>query len=231
MILAKGIFLFLLSTFKVWAQDCPPNFYKVSSHQRNAYVKSDGTKVSASVVEEHCLPNRVLESPRPVFKTHRPSGWPEAHEKFKPWTPEEKLSLSRALAVLPKKLSHFGELNLYRSALASENPAVSNSANRIIVFYDSFEKHDLKQVLAHELAHFYWDSLPKYIKQEFLDAADWKLNSDRQSISLKRETIFHPDSYLGPHEDFANTVELFVSDPKRLSTNSKLLKCLERFIK
>jgi len=231
MIVAKGILIFFLTGLRVWAQECPPNYYKVSAHQRNAYLRRDGTKVSASAVEEHCRPKRVLAPPKLVFKSQKPMGWPEADEKFKDWTQEEKLSISRALKTLPKNLSHFGELNLYRSTLGSENPAVSNSENRIIVFYDSFKSHDLKSVLTHELAHFYWDSLNSRVKQDYLEAADWKLNSDKQSISLKREVIHLRDSYLGPHEDFANTVELYIADPKSLGLSPKLLNCLERFIK
>jgi len=60
---------------------------------------------------------------------------------------------------LPKALTNIGEIKFHRSDEKSPNPALSNSENKIITIYDSISTHDQSRVIAHELAHFYWDSM------------------------------------------------------------------------
>jgi hypothetical protein len=60
---------------------------------------------------------------------------------------------------LPKALTHIGEIKLHRSIEKSPNPTLSNSEDKIIVIYDSISTHEKSRVIAHELAHFLWDSM------------------------------------------------------------------------
>ncbi|MFP5492865.1 MAG: hypothetical protein ACLGG0_15285 [Bacteriovoracia bacterium] len=87
------------------------------------------------------------------------------------------------------------------------------------------------RVVAHELAHFYWDSLQNKEREEFLLAAEWRKSIDGYTASLLRKKVQIPDSYIGPHEDFTNSVELFIHDKAQLKDSPALLKCLENFIK
>jgi len=226
-----GLLSIFFTSAKVWSQECPEGFIRISAHERDSYHKADGTKVSAALVESHCRSERKLSKPKPQFKTLKPEGWPEKQETFKAWLLKEKLDVERALKKLPRKLTHFGEIQFFRSRLPSENPAVSNSKNQIIVIYDSVSSHALDRVIAHELAHFYWDSLSEKIKKDFLTAAEWKINSDLSTLSLVRKNITINDSYLGPHEDFANNVELFISNPQELRKSPQLFNCLEKILK
>lgn len=88
----------------------------------------------------------------------------------------------------------------------------------------------LTKVISHELAHIYWDSIDKETQKNYFDAAGWEISKDQKTISLKRKNVSMQDSYIGPHEDFANSVELFLYNKETFKDNAILLKCLELFI-
>ena len=62
---------------------------------------------------------------------------------------------------LPKILTYVGKIKILcaKKSDAEDNPATSSPEGKIIVFYDSAFKMDIKRVLAHELAHFLYNSL------------------------------------------------------------------------
>jgi len=210
---------------------CPHGYFPVKSHPRNAYTKQDGTQVRATNVKEQCHPYRKLITPVPKFLASKPSNWPIQNEKFKPWTKEEETELKSILDKLPKVLTHVGEIKFYHSSEKSPNPALSNSENKIIVIYDSISAHDKNRVIAHELAHFYWDSMNDLEKDDYYKAALWKKDDIRQTISLQRKETLIINSFAGPHEDFANDVELFLFQKESLNKHPELMKHLEKIIK
>lgn len=223
------LFFILFSAKNAYAYECPAGFFPVQSHPRNAYQKADGTSVSATHVKEQCRPYRVPKKLIPQFISTKPKEWPNSSERFKAWTKDEESKIQIILQKLPKALTQIGEVKFYRSTLKSPNPSVSNSENQIIVLYDSLSAHDLSRVISHELAHIAWDLLDNNLKKGFYDAAGWIISSNQKTISLQRKDVPIIDSYTGPHEDFANSLELFLHDRKLFHNNPKLFKCLESF--
>lgn len=220
--LAVLFFIFGSINF-AYANKCPEGQFPVRSHPRNAYTKNDGTAVSASKVKEQCRPYRTSKKPEPNFTTLTPKNWPNPNEKFKDWTKEEIIKIRSILENLPKSITNIGKVTFLRSIEKSPNPSVSNSENQIIVIYDS--------VSSHELAHIYWDSINSSLQENFLTAAEWKISKDNKTISLQRKKVPFQDSYLGPHEDFSNLIELFIQNKDSFKDQPILLKCLENFLK
>ena len=103
--------------------------------------------------------------------------------------------------------------------------------NKIITIYDNISAHDKGRVIAHELAHFLWDSLNIDERDEYYLSSQWKKSEDKKTISLLREDVPIQDSYVGPHEDFSNNVELFLFQKESLSKNPQLIKYLEKIIR
>jgi hypothetical protein len=209
---------------------CPDGQFPVKAHPRIAYTKQDGTQVRATNIKEQCRPYRKLTNPEPKFLSTKPVNWPILNEKFKAWTKEEETDLKRILEKLPKALTHIGEIKFHRSSKKSPNPALSNSENKIIVIYDSISTHDKSRVIAHELAHFFWDSMNDLEKGKYHEAARWIKSKDGKYISLTRKEVPIQDSFSGPHEDFSNNFELFLFQKESLSKNPELIKLLENLI-
>jgi hypothetical protein len=229
---SKHIFFlltFCISSIAI-ASECPDGHYPVRSHHRNAYVKSDGTEVSPTRVKESCHPYRKSQAPTPIFTTTTPKQWPNPKDKFRAWTKTEEAKIRAVLSQLPLSLTHIGEIRFLRSVGSSDSPAYSNSFNQVIVITDEIKSYDLKRVVAHELAHFFWDSLEDKRRDEYYLAADWKKSADGLTASLVRKDVQIPDSYISPHEDFTNSVELLVHDKSLLKASPLLLRCLENFI-
>ncbi len=157
------VLFFILGNIRTaYASKCPEGHFLVRSHPRNAYIKTDGTAVSATQVKEQCRPYRTVKKSEPNFTIQTPKNWPNSREKFKAWTKEEEIIIRSILEKLPKSITNIGKITFLRSTEKSPNPSVNNSENQIIVIYDSVASHDLSRVISHELAHIYWDSL--YLK-------------------------------------------------------------------
>ena len=139
--------------------------------------------------------------------------------------------IRQILGKLPNALTHIGKIKFHRSGEKSPNPTLSYSENKIITIYDSISIHDKSHVIAHELAHFYWDSMNDLEKEDYYKAAQWKKDDIRQTISLQRKEILIIDSFTGPHEDFSNNVEIFLFKKESLNKNPELIKYLEKIIK
>ena len=226
------VLFFILGGIRAtYANKCPKGQFPVRSHPRNAYMKTDGTAVSAAHVKEQCRSYRTLKKPVPNFTTQIPKNWPNPNEKFKGWTKEEEFKIRSILEKLPKSITNIGKITFLRSTERSLNPSVSNSENQIIVIYDSISSHDLSRVISHELGHLYWDSLNYKSKEEFRTAAEWKVSRDGKTLSLQRKKVSIQDSYTGPDEDFSNLIELYIQNRNYFKDQPILLKCLENFLK
>lgn len=68
-------------------------------------------------------------------------------------------------------------------------------------------------------------------RDEYYSSSLWKKNEDKKTISLIRKDVPIQDSYIGPHEDFSNNVELFLFQKESLSKNPQLIKYLEKIIR
>src|SRR5262249_25302269 len=159
--LTKAILMFLLIHPTIAAAEnskkCPLGQHWVRTYPRKAYVRSDGTFVSAATVSAHCQDNPYGY---PNWKTKlakgRPDNWTSKNERSVKWKEEDRERVLEALGSLPEALWPMKMGAIYRmkkSSRLSSNPASGDHVN--IVLYDpAFSgKVPLEEVLAHELAH------------------------------------------------------------------------------
>lgn len=224
------LLFFLLFPSTALAIDCPEGYFPVRAHPRNSYVMSDGTRVSAADVKEQCRPYRSPKKPVLLFSTMPPAKWRSRQKRYRTWTKTEQESIRTIVDGLPQSLTYFGEIKFLREIGPALTPGYSNSFYQVVVITDDIASHDLKRVVAHELAHFYWDSLSQDKRNEYLNSAEWFSADGGKTGSLIRKNVPIPDSYSSPDEDFTNSVELFIHDKSLLEKSSILLKCLENFI-
>lgn len=209
-------FIILYASHSV-AFDCPPNKYPVKAHPRTDYYRNDGIYVSGTNVSETCREYRVLKPLITKFSVKVPKGWPHKKEKFRSWTDKEKVNVSKALNEIPAILTEIGELKIYR-AIKSEipdNPATSAPEDKIITLYDSISKHELKRVLAHELAHIYYVSLSKEERESYYKAAQWEFDKSQKIYTTVRKSFSAEDGKINPEEDFSNNIEYFYFSKNR----------------
>lgn len=230
---AKLLFLISLTYLSVSsAVECPPGQYQVREHPRSDYNRNNGTHVSRSHVRTYCKEYQNFKPLVLKFQEKKPRGWPYKKEKFKKWTELEKKKIFATINELPKVLSHVGELNIFRAynSETMQNPATSSPDNNIIVIYDSLKSNNYKKVLAHELAHILYASLPIVDARAYIHAASWKENIDG-SFSSKRTDFSEEDGKLGPDEDFANNIEHFLFDKNaQKALNKEIYDCLEKIL-
>ena len=201
---------------------CPKGKHWVSAHFRSACYRADGTFVKASNVSAHCRTNpagyAVWHS---KLKNHRPKVWRFTKEQSKKWTTEEIERLLEALAELPEELTEQVVKGLYRmkDSVEQGNPATTNFGD--IALYDTAfsKKYKLAQVVAHELAHELYRSLPDEVKVQYQTATGWskqKLGGVTILSSRDKSKFVDQDGRALPEEDFANNIEYFMFHPKQL---------------
>jgi hypothetical protein len=111
------------------------------------------------------------------------------------------------------------------------NPAMTIPATKTLIFFDKFfTATNKREIIIHELSHVAaWDIDPIQL-QDFFISQGWE-NEKGKPPKPPRELIL-PDSSESPGEDFANSVELYYSDPQRLKTfNLKSFIILDSIIK
>jgi len=191
-----------------YALDCSPGQYQVREHPRTEYYRKDSTYVSEAQVKTYCKEYQNFQSLKLKFQEKMPRGWPHKKEKFIKWPTTEKKKITDTINNLPKVLNQAGELKILRADKSETpaNPATSAPENKIIVIYDLIKEEDYQKVLAHELAHILYISLPEGEVRAYNRAASWK-------------------------EDFANNVEHFLFDKDAQKVlNKKIYDCLKEIL-
>lgn len=224
----KSVFLIsFLFAFNAWP--CGPNEHWVRAHHRRAYVRYDGTFVSATTVRAHCQGNPPgYNYWQPRLKNDRPVGWPYKSEKTKKWTDEEIEKMLEAIGDIPSVLWENTSVNIYRmdkSSTTANNP--STHGKNIIVLYDSAldSKQNLSRFLVHEFAHDQFDHLSDEQRIDYQDLNGWvpiqKEPDDKTLVwtKINRKSVQSDSDYL-PSEDFANNVEYFIFNSGTLKTVS-----------
>jgi hypothetical protein len=202
---------------------CPPGQHWVNAHHRRAYIRANGTPVSASHVQAHCQtnpPSYAVWSDR--LKAGMPPRWEHKGEKLKPWTEEERERVLEALADLPDLLLGLPVQGIYRLSKSdpdSENPGAGHGSD--IALYDAAFSSDqnLSRVLAHELAHVLYDRFTQLDARAYNVAARWKVTRtpNRNQVFIPRMDGFvEEDGAEGPNEDFSNNIEYFLFNSKIL---------------
>ena len=223
--------LFILICFKPFLTfACQPNEIHIREHWIDAYTKEDGTAVSAHVRSEHC---REVKGHN-YFQDSSSIGFRNFKGKIKPWTSSEKNLLNSELEKLPGWLKKYKIATFLRASTHEGNP--SNSAltypnSKTIILFDAFFNSPEKQyVLLHEISHIAaWDIDANEL-QSFFASNGWIYK--RGESPKPPPKVIIPDSSHSPTEDFANSVEMYYSNPKRLKEfNPKSFLILESIIR
>lgn len=145
--------------------------------------------------------------------------WPNKKEKSKKWTTSEKKLLLQALDNLPQGLWTPSLKGFYRKEASTDlvsNPAAFQNGS-IAVYDAAFEgKVPLVRILAHELAHEYWQQLPLTRKTHYQIATGWNRPGNTGPWTRRTSGYVEDDGRIGPHEDFANNVEYFLFNRAKL---------------
>lgn len=225
-------FIICLTHVLANASECPVGKYPVSAHSRTEYYRNDGTHVNATDVNSSCREYRLQKPLIVNFSKNTPKGWPHKREKFRNWTEKEKTVVTKALNELPAILTQIGELKIYR-AIKSEipdNPSTSGLEDKIITLYDNVSKHELKRVLAHELAHIYYFSMSREEIKSYNEIAQWNENQRTGIFWTDRKSFSADDGKIGPEEDFANNLETFYFDRKTIEKDQMIFKWIKKMV-
>lgn len=220
--------LILLKPFLTLA--CLPSEIHIREKWINAYVKEDGTKVTAHLRSEHCREvkghNFVQDSSSKELRDFK--------GKFKKWNSPEKKLLNDELEKLPLWLRKYKVANFLRASIHEgnlNNPALTYPDSKTVILFDSFfNSPSNKYILLHEISHIaVWDIDPNEL-QKFFISNGW-IYKRGESPKPPRKVII-PDSSHSPSEDFSNSIEMYYSNPNRLKEfNSKSFLILEGIIK
>lgn len=140
---------------------CSEGLYRVRSHPRRAYYKTDGTYVSATRVAGSCREKRKgHDFWNQKLKEGHPRDWTKKEKSIK-WAEEERERVLEALSDLPEILWPKSLDGIYRMSKSKDYPNPASHGGAFVVLYDTaFEKkHRLARILAHELAHQNYEEL------------------------------------------------------------------------
>jgi hypothetical protein len=156
---------------------CSVNQHWVKSHQRRAYIRQDGTKVSSAYISAHCADNPPSYAEwKSRITDEKSKKWSLRGEKQKLWSEDEKERLFESLSELPEELllsSIVKILRFDKSSLDPKNPA-SGEAGEIVIYNTAFDSNiDLSRVLSHELAHELYRQLPVADKEIYRINSGW----------------------------------------------------------
>lgn len=203
---------------------CGLNEHWVRSHFRRAYVRANGTFVSATNVRAHCKKNQIsFTSWKDKFQNQKPAFWPNKTEKSKRWTEEEIERVFDALDSLPEILRNQKVEGILRFEKAWDpvNQASSLPEKKLIALFNkAFSKDEnLARLLAHELAHHYYQNiLPKSEQLAFRLASNWLCGNygDKYACARRKDGFVKEDGKTSPEEDFANNIDHFLFEPNKL---------------
>jgi hypothetical protein len=210
----------------VYAVECEWWQTKVKSHQVKQYERK-GFPVSAHPRQEHC--REVWKHADQIISTFRdspPLNWAK-EEKFKAWSQKDIQEVLKAYEMLPEwllglqKSFHRAE----KSSKTAKNPAASDKTTDSVTIYDEFYKRSNKRaIVGHEMAHLLFKRLSPDDIGSFTDLAGWTLKVEgNQVFEVPPAKVLIQDSFVNKEEDFANSVEIFFTDPSRLKNHNQKL--------
>jgi hypothetical protein len=220
--------LILIKPFLAMA--CLPNEIHIREQWIETYIKEDGTHISAHVRSEHC---REVKG-KNFFQDSSSKEFRNFKGKFKSWNTSEKNLLNSELEKLPPWLKKYKIADFLRTSIHEgnpKNPALTYPDSKTIILFDVFfNSSDKQSILLHEISHIAaWDIDPIEL-QNFFVSNGWIYK--RGESPKPPQKVIIPDSSHSPSEDFANTVETYYSNPKRLKEfNPKSFAIIEGIIK
>ena len=155
----------------------------------------------------------------------------ESNENFEPFKPEELLAIVKMFTELPNKYDTLANLKyLVRRLDGNNHPKYPQAAavswptieNGYIEFMDDVfmgsQTETTYRLIAHEKAHFIWDTLTEAQRQEWIKLGDWKLTGGEWSTSQEIEFVSAYAHDIGPEEDFAESLAYYMLIPNKLKT-------------
>ncbi len=217
------IFVCFFQATNAIGDTCSEGQYLVRTHYRSGYFRSNGTYVSPTTVKAHCRDYRKFE-PATVHFPEKKAGF-GTKEGYKKFSDSEKEKIREIFKSLPKVLTAFGDITLYRKkgGRVKDNPASVYPKKKEIVLYDNISKYNMKRVIAHELAHMLYVNLSDKEKGSYHEIAQWKLDEEKGKVVIdnKRKVFTEADGITSPTEDFANNIEYYLFDEKTLQKKNK----------
>jgi hypothetical protein len=201
-------------------QSCPQGKHFVRTHSRAAYVRADGTRVSAAYVKATCrVRTKVEEKWSPRLYASFPASHSHPQEKAKAWSEGEKQRLFEAFSDFPEVLLNSKVDGFVRAArsVVPKNPATWDDG--YIVLYDEAfgAKQNLARIVAHEMAHQLFSDFSEENRDEYRWAANWFAKSKKRKDFFGRSDGYvQDDGRVSPDEDFANNVEYLLFDEATL---------------
>lgn len=207
---------------KTKVNPCSAGSHWVRAHFRRAYTRADGKSFRATQVSAHCSANPSgYDFWDPKLKDLLPSGWPRKGEIGRRWSQEERERVLEALGFLPANFRSSNLQGIFRGShsLDFSNQATSDHRGNIVLYDNAFNRSEnLTQILAHELAHRAFDDLSATDASDYRTTAKWVDISESGTpdwLSYGRKFVL-PDGVTSPEEDFANNVEYFLFNSKKL---------------
>ncbi len=216
------VFLFLqLIPISAASAECPSGQHWVNAYNRKSYFRADGTSVKATSVSAHCRKSRESDVYwKNNFENDRPADWPHRTEKSKQWSAEEIERVLEAICELPEEVWKKSQYRMHRMEKSKDGNNPATSANDILVIYNSAfdQKNVLSRVLAHEFAHEIYGNLKVSDARDYRLTTNWfELNKNGKRLLISRKEGFvTDDGRVSPEEDFANNMEFFLFEPKKL---------------
>jgi hypothetical protein len=226
----KSFLIIFLFSSNSYALTCNWWQIKVKEHIVHEH-QQHGSNVGTYTRKEHCREKwKYADLIAPSFKNTKPENWPH-QEKFKSWNQKEIELILRSYGTLPEWLTknkvtfHRGE----KSIVTSNQATTDITTNSISIYNNFYRKNQRDKVITHELAHIFYQSLSPGDIMTFSETSGW-------TITIKNNQIFEippqaliKDSKASQEEDFANTMEIYLTSPQKLKAHN--LKLYEYFNK
>lgn len=224
------LFIFLTTLFcSLEAYSCGADEIFVTGHHVEGYVRSDGVKVESYYRKSYC---RKIEKFN--YFTDQDSNLSKAYKiKFKKWKKSEHKLIEDLLGQLPTWLKKYKLSKVLRSSIIQgevRNPALIIPKTKTLIISDNFfVRKNKKAVLIHEMSHIGVFDVDPSLLLRFFQAGEWSYTKGRNPSPPGK--VIMNDSKYSPSEDFANWVELYYTDPKKLKTfNDKQYQVLNKII-
>lgn len=211
---------------------CAPDEHWVKAHHRRAYVKGNGTVVKEADVTAHCRknPSSYLNW-LPRLKMGIPRFWGSKTDQVSEWTIEERERLFEALNEIPDFLKQdFDAIHRMKNLANSDNPA-SVKGTTVVIYDAAFSSnHNLTHILAHEMAHRYFEGLLETERESFRRAAGW-IGTSNPRPGRPAGQFLRPNGMLSPDEDFADDIATYFLRPLELKAKApKIFGWMEKHL-
>lgn len=212
--------IFILIPLRSYALQCEWWQTQVKSHQVSKHQRND-SMVSAHPRQEHCREKwKNADKIISAFNDQKPNKW--SHEEdFKAWKKNEIEEILKIYENIPSSLQP-NSVSIHRAkkSVVKENPASTDIITKSMVLYDIFfQSKEKKSIVEHELSHLAYENLSYSDIIEYSNLSGWTLKSERGKIfDIPPEKVIKEDSKISREEDFANRLELYLSQPEKLKS-------------